>query len=117
MSKNNQGLGKFLLGTAAVAAVAGLAIYAMADEDTRHHVQGVVNREKAKAYVKHKLNGSDRLVAIVDELSDAEINSLMKFANSSNQVTSKVSDGFNEIMKLAKDAANAAGDKVQDLLD
>lgn len=41
----------------------------------------------------------------------------MKFANSSNQVTSKVSDGFNEIMKLAKDAANAAGDKVQDLLD
>ena len=49
MSKNNQGLGKFLLGTAAVAAVAGLAIYAMVDEDTRHQVQGVVNRENAKA--------------------------------------------------------------------
>lgn len=116
MSKNN-GVGKFLLGTAAVAAVAGLAIYAMVDDDTRNHVQGVVNREKAKAYVKHKLNGSDRLVAIVDELSDAEINSLMKFADTSSDATSKVSDGFNEIMKRAKEVANAAGDKVQELLD
>lgn len=117
--RKNRGIsiGAIIIGSAALATVVGVALYAYLDEDTRQHVQGVVNREKVKAYVRHQLKGSDKLVSMVDELSDNEVNTLVGLANKTNEAGNRMSEGFNEIIKRAKEVANDASDKVQDLMN
>ncbi|WPJ90948.1 hypothetical protein [Facklamia hominis] len=118
MRKNKEfSLGGFLLGSAALVTVAGLALYAYFDEDTHNHVAGIINREKVKAYVRYKLNGSDKLVAAVDQLSDAEVNKLMALADKTSDMSSKASQGFNDIVDRVKEVAQDTGDKVQDFLN
>lgn len=91
-------VGKVLLGAAV--AVAGLATYVYYNEELRSQVEGAVNREKAKLYIRAKLNGSDKLMSAVDGLSDEEINTLMKVLNEPTQ--SVVTDTVNEVAEHAK---------------
>ena len=104
-----------LLGSAA--AVAGLALFVYLNDDAREKVEGVYNRERAKMFVRHKLNGSDALVSAVDEMSDSEINTLMKFAGSADSLKDKAGDAFSEIMKRTKHFTSDATHKVTDYFD
>lgn len=108
--KNNWG--KILLGSAVV--VAGLSLYLYFDEEARERVEGVVNRERAKAFVKHRLNGSDAMVNAVDKLNDTEINTLMKVMNNTNKAKNKASDAFTDIMDRAKEVTSDVSHKVTD---
>lgn len=112
---NNLSLGLILLGSAV--AVAGIAAILYVNDDMRHRVEGVVNRERAKLFVKHKLNGSDALVNAVDNLSDAEVNTIVKLASGASDVKDQASDAFTSIMKRAKDISSDVTDKVQDYFD
>lgn len=114
MNKNNTGrtVGLVLLGAAA--AVAGTAAYLYFSDEAREKVEGVINREKAKFYVKHKLNGSDALVNAVDNLSDAEINTLVNLADTASDAANTASDGLSSLVESAKDKTNKATEKVSD---
>ncbi|MGO4937367.1 hypothetical protein ACTQ54_07065 [Fundicoccus sp. Sow4_H7] len=106
-------LGKILLGSAVV--VAGVSLYLYFDETAREKVEGVVNRERAKMFVRHRLNGSDAMVNAVDHLSDTEINTLMKVMNSTSNVKDKATDAFSDIMDKAKEVTSDVTHKVTDL--
>lgn len=117
MSKkgNNVSLGLLLLGSAA--AVAGIAAVMYYNDDVRHRVEGVVNRERAKLFVKHKLNGSDSLVNAVDNLSDAEVNTIVKLASGAGNVKDQAADAFSTILNRAKEVSSDVTDRVQDYFD
>lgn len=105
-------IGSVLLGSAV--AVAGLALYVYLNDDAREKVEGVYNRERAKMFVRTKLNGSDALVSAVDDMSDTEINTLMKFASQADNLKDKAGDAFSEIMKRTKEVTSDATSKVSD---
>lgn len=114
-NKHNTSLGLILLGSAA--AVAGIAAVMYYNDDVRHRVEGVVNRERAKLFVKHKLNGSDTLVNAVDNLSDTEVNTIVKLASGAGDVKDQATDAFSSIMKRAKEASSSVTDKVHDYFE
>ncbi|MGX7109054.1 hypothetical protein [Facklamia miroungae] len=104
-----------IAGTAIVAAVTGVILYAYLDDDANERVRGMINREKVKAYVKHTLNGSDHLVNMVNDLSDEEVNTLIGIANKTKATQSHMSEGFKQIINRAKELADDAGEKVNNL--
>lgn len=106
-----------IIAGSAVAVIAGLALYTYLDEDMRERVTGVVNREKVKAYVKHNIKDSSHLVDMVDDLSDTEINTLMKIVDKSSNVGKNVSEGFNTLVDRTKEIALNATQKVNDFID
>lgn len=111
---NNKGakLALVLLGSAA--AVAGITALLYYNDDARRRVEGVINRERAKLFVRYKLNGSKELVNAVDNLSDQEVNTIVKLASSAGDVKEKATDAFSNIMKRAKDVKSDVSDTVHD---
>lgn len=114
---NNTGrtVGLVLLG--ATLAVAGTAAYLYFSDEARERVEGLINREKAKFYVKHKLNGSEALVNAVDNLSNAEINTLVNLADSANEATNAAQDKLSSFIDSAKEKTQDATDKVADFFN
>ncbi len=104
-----------LLGSAVT--VAGLAAFVYLNDSAREKVEGMINREKAKSFVKHTLNGSEALVSAVDHLDDTEINTLMKFAGQAGNLKDKTGDAFSEIIDRAKKVTSDATSKVTDYFD
>lgn len=122
MSNSTSTATKFaLVALGAAAVVGGVALYLYYDEEARERVQGVINREKAKAFVRHKLNGSDELVAAVDNLTDAEVNTLIKLSDSAQDAKDKAeslaedaSSKLSDFITHAKDKAGEVSDTVSD---
>lgn len=113
--KRKSSIATILLGSAVT--VAGLAAFVYLNDSAREKVEGMINREKAKSFVKHRLNGSDALVSAVDHLDDAEINTLMKFANQAGNLKDKTGDAFSEIVDRAKKVTADATSKVSDYFE
>ena len=106
--ETKRNLGLFLLGS--TVAVAGLALYLYLNEDARESVEGMINREKAKLFVRHHLDGSESMIDAVDHLSDSEVNTLVKLADSANQVKENVSHGFENLVDKAKNMTQRVGE-------
>lgn len=107
-----RGLGLFLLGT--TVAAAGVALYLYLDENARHKVEGVINREKAKAFIRHRLEGNESLVNAVDNMSDAEVNHLVKLSEKAVDVKDNVSDSIKDMLDKAKHMTKDVSDRVSD---
>lgn len=118
MTKRNGSskLALILLGSAA--AVASIAALLYFNEDARERVEGVVNRERAKHFVRHNLAGSDTLIDAVDHLSDAEVNTIVKLAantkSASKTAKDKTTDAFDTIVNRAKEVGSDVTDAVKD---
>lgn len=101
-----------LLGSAIV--IGGVALYLYTDENARNHVQGIINREKAKLYVRYKLNGSDALVNAVDKLSDTEINTLVKLADSAGSAKDSAQSTLSNLMNKAQDVGQEVSERLSE---
>ncbi|MBD3949028.1 hypothetical protein I4Q36_00390 [Tuanshanicoccus lijuaniae] len=116
MSKNR--LGRVLLGAAV--AVAGVSLYLYIDENARTKVESVINREKAKAFIRQNLKGSQNLIDAIDKLTDTELNSVMKLMNETEKTANKVADqagsAVNQFVDRAKEFGNDVADKVSDFM-
>lgn len=80
---------KFSIGLG-IAAVAGVSVAVIASEKIVKKVYHVSNRFKAKKFVNDKFDGNEKLLGIVDDLSDDELDSMMN-------VLGKVKDGRKKI--------------------
>lgn len=99
---------------ASAACVAGLAAFLYYNEDARETVEGMVNREKAKYFVRSRLNGNEALVEAVDHMSDEEVNTIMKLAGGAKKATNKTSDAFEAVINRAKDLGSDVSEVVSD---
>lgn len=116
MANNNSSTGRKLglVFLGATLAVAGAALYLYVDDNAREAVEGKINREKAKFYVRHNLNGSDALVKAVDNLSDSEINTIVKLADKAGNAANSAESKLSGLVDKAKDATNEVSDRVSD---
>jgi len=73
-----------------IATIAGVSVAVMASEKIIKKVYHVTNRCKAKKFVNDKFGGNEKLLNIVDDLSDEELDSMMNVLN-------KVKDGRKKI--------------------
>lgn len=112
MSKRSNQLVGIFLGATVV--IAGAALYLYLDESAREKVEGALNREKAKYFIRNKLNGSPALVNAVDKLSDAEITTLVKLSDSATDAKDAAVDSLSDFIDRAKAAGNQVSDKVAD---
>ncbi|AXY24571.1 hypothetical protein CL176_00195 [Suicoccus acidiformans] len=113
--RTKRNIGLAVLGS--TIAVAGVALYIYFDETAREKVQGAVNRERAKMYVRHRLNGSEALVKAVDNLSNEEINTLARLADSAVEAKDTVSDTLDSLVDKAKNATETVTDRVGDFFN
>lgn len=111
MAKNR--LGRFALGVTAV--VAGVSLYLYFDENARNKVEAVVNREKAKAFVRQNLKGSPALLKAIDELSDAEMSTVMNLIDEASGAVSDVADKASDSVEQAGDTLNQIADRAVDM--
>ncbi|MEI5995448.1 hypothetical protein [Candidatus Enterococcus mansonii] len=73
-----------------VAAIASVSVAVIASEKIVKKVYHVSNRFKAKKFVNDTFGGNEKLLGIVDDLSDDELDSMMN-------VLGKVKEGRNKI--------------------
>lgn len=107
---NKNKVGRVLLGAAVT--VAALSAYLYFDERARAKVESILNREKAKAFIRHNLKGSENLMAAIDKLTDTEITSVVKLMNETEKVAHKATDSFVHYVEKAKDFGHDLVDKV-----
>ena len=106
MSKDKSNKLWVLAGAAAIAGIAYLTL----NEDARESAVALANRERAKYYVRHRLNGSDALIQAIDTLPDREINAILAVAD-------KASKGFDNVQRKGSDAFNAILDRAEEVGD
>ena len=68
-----------------IAAIAGVSVTVLASEKIIKKMAQATNRHKVKKFVNDKFDGNEKLLTIVDDLSDDELDSVMN-------VLSKVKD-------------------------
>lgn len=107
-------VGRILLGSAV--AVAALSGYLYFNERARTKVEGILNRERAKAFVRQNLKGSQSLLAAIDKLSDTEITSVVKLMDETEKVANKATDSFSNIVDKAKGFGSDVVDRVSDYI-
>ncbi|RLK62765.1 hypothetical protein D3H64_08205 [Atopobacter sp. AH10] len=98
-----------------------LAALIAADEEKRESVAAYINRKKVKFFVREKLNGNEKAMAIVDRLSDEDIQRLMNLLENSkdwkesflahlDQVKDNVDQVKDKAMRLARKSVTKDGD-------
>ncbi len=114
-------VGLLLLGSTAL--IAGTALYLYLDENARENVEGMINREKAKSFVRHHLGGSNALVKSIDKLSDVEVNTLVKLSDSVDglkdnveDVKENVEDTVSDWLGSARRASKFVSEHIQEYL-
>lgn len=92
--------------------VFGVAVYAISDtleENFRH----AANRHKVKHFVSEKFDGNEKLLNIVDHLSDDDLDSIMG-------ILGKIKDGRKQVSVYGdnvKDTTQDLKDKLGNLVD
>lgn len=96
-----------------IAAVAGIASVAIASDKLADLVRHKKDRRQVRRFVDDKFNGNEKLLSVVDNLSDDDIDSLMG-------VMRKLKNGRNQISVYGdniKDTTSDLKDKLMGLID
>ena len=84
----------------------------------------IINRQKAKSFVKDKLNGNEKALNVVEKLSDEEVVNLLnvvdKVSDLKGQVgtyTDHLKDATNEFKEMFMDKKENVADKADNFVD
>lgn len=86
-----------------IAAVAGIATTVLVSEKVIRKALELSNRRKVKNFIKVKFKGNEKLLDMVDQLDDKEIETLVKAGK-------KVSQGFDRVSSYGESIADATHD-------
>lgn len=106
MTKIDDTTRNILIGVGTAVAVGALA-FLFTSEEAQTKTKAVVNRQKAKYYVKDKLNGNEKATQVVKNLSDEEVNTLLGTVDKVKDLEDKLSD-------VTSDFKNFVSDKTKD---
>lgn len=105
----NERLRNTLIGLGVGVAV-GAVVFFLTDEELQEQTRGGVNRLRAKRFVKHHLNGSDRALTVVDNMDTHEINKLLDTVDRFEELQ----ESFSGYRHDTKEAAMKVKDQVVD---
>lgn len=91
-----------LLGVGAAVAL-GVVTFLFTSDDAKKKAKTVVNRQKAKYYVKDKFNGNAKASKVVDKLSDDEVNTLLGTVDKVKDLEDKLSDVTSDFKDFVQD--------------
>ena len=83
-----------------VAAVAGIVSAAIVSDSLADVIRNKKNRHQVKKFVDDKFNGNEKLMSVVDDLSDDDLDSLMN-------VMGKIKDGRKQISVYGENVKEA----------
>ena len=84
------------------ALVIGVITYLVSSEAAQEKVETVINRQRAKHFVKDKLKGNQRALDKIDKMSNSEINSLLNNVDKMSDLESKLEDYSDELKNATK---------------
>lgn len=94
---------KVLIGVGTTVAISGAVIYAVSDS-LIGAVSGVKNRYKVKQFVQDSLNGNEKILDIVDDLSDDEIASVANIIGKIKEGRQKITVTGNNVKEATDEA-------------
>lgn len=96
-----------------IAAVAGVASAVIVSDKVYSKVRHACNRRKIKKFVNDKLGGNEKLLGVVENLSDTDIDSLLSVVDKVKEGKDKISVYGNSV----KEATDNAKDKLTEMVD
>lgn len=105
--KNSNSKKAFLIGLAATAAVAAVATILVYEEETVDRVGSYLNRQR----LKNKFKGNNRVMRIVESLSDNEITTLLNVFDRTGSFKETIFDTFDDLRDKAVDYKDHVSNK------
>lgn len=99
-----------LLGAGTIAAL-GVVTYFISSDAAQEKVEAMVNRQKAKHFVKDTLKGNKRAMSVIDKLSDDEIAHLLGTVDKVGDLEDRLSDYSDQLKNVTSDVKNMFMDK------
>lgn len=91
-----------------IAAVASIAVAVIVSDKIAEKIQYTANRCKARKFVEHKFGGNEKVMDIVDSLSDEDLQSVVTVAKKLKKGKSKM-QGYGDSFK---DSTNELKEKL-----
>lgn len=102
MGKMDDTTKSVLIGVGAAVAV-GVLTFLFTSDDAKSKTKSVVNRQKAKYYVKDKLNGNSKASKVVEKMTDKEVNALLGTVDKVKDLEDKLSDVTSDFKDFVQD--------------
>ncbi|MGC6767582.1 hypothetical protein [Enterococcus sp. LJL51] len=96
-----------------IAAVAGVVVAVTASEKIIKKIGHVSNRCKAKKIVQEKLGGNDKIMSMVDHLSDEDLDAVLSVLDKVKEGREKASDYGDKV----KENAEGMKDKILSFIE
>lgn len=87
----------------------GVTAYFLSSDNAQQKTEAMMNRHKAKAFVKDKLKGNKKALSVVDQLSDGEINHLLSTVDRVSDLEGKISDYSDQLKNVSTDFKDMLG--------
>lgn len=102
----------FGLGTAlAVGAVA----YFVSSDAAQEKAEALINRQRAKHFVKDTLRGNKKAMSVVDKMSDEEITNLLGTVDKVSDLEEKLADYSEQLKHISSDVKEVFSEKKKSL--
>lgn len=111
----NNNLRNALIGLG-IAAAAGAAIVFFLNDDVQESTKAGYNRMRAKHFVRHNLNGSERAIRAIENMDNEEINDLLQTADRVNELRHQFTDYGSQFKDTALDIKENIVDYAKDLV-
>lgn len=98
------------------AAVAVGAAFALTSDRTLEKVENMINRNKAKCFVKDKLHGNKKAMKVVNNLSDDEIRNLLNVVDKVTNLRGNISNYSDQLKEAMTEFKDLLSDKKDDAM-